>query len=130
MENASRALIIAGGVLIFIMILTIGVILYARFSEQNATYKRIVEDIELQKYNSKFEIYIGRTDIIPEEVVTAIYQEQEYQGVTVNVKIGATTISKNNPEQIIQDYGTDTFSCNTYTYDSYGKITSITFTKN
>ena len=54
MENATKALLIAGGVLIAIIMLSVGVALYSIYSNQAKEYDQIVSDTEIQKFNSKF----------------------------------------------------------------------------
>lgn len=130
MENANKALIIAGAVLIAIVILSVGVYLFVKFSNQNKNYKEMVSNIEMQKFNSKFEAYTNRTDITPQEVVSAMYLAKEYPNITVNAFAGGYAVSQDHPENILGWYSNDTFSCLNYTYSQDGRITSITFTKN
>ena len=131
MENTSRALLIAGGVLIAIIILSMGVYLYILFSGQAKTYQSTVETVEMQKFNSAFEVYIGRTNITAQEVITAYNKAQEYRQmglyVTVNVQ-GITIIS---PESFLSNFSDNTFSLSYSNVDYYkGRIDVLTFTKN
>ena len=72
MENASKALLIAGGILITILILTIGVYLVGNLSKASDSYVQTLDTNEVRKYNSNFEIYAGRNDITIQEIITAI----------------------------------------------------------
>lgn len=58
MENASKALIIAGAILLAILIIALGVYLLNGASE---TAKKMgdMSDLEIQRFNSKFEMYEG-----------------------------------------------------------------------
>ena len=78
MENASKALLIAGEVLIAIIILTIGITLYSMYSDQAKEYNQIMTTTEIQKFNSKFDVYAGRTDITAQEVVSVVNLAKEY----------------------------------------------------
>lgn len=70
MENASKALLIAGSILLAIMILSIGIILYNNYSETSEQYEKRLSTIELNQYNSNFEVFAGRTDITAQDIVT------------------------------------------------------------
>lgn len=86
MENASNALIIAGTILISILIITMGVSLYTSFSETSDSYLKQLDATELQKYNSNFDVFAGRDDIVPQEIVTLIsLVQQKGQGTTISL---------------------------------------------
>ena len=54
MENASKALLMAAGVLIGILILSLGVYLFVSFSQHaSQTYDQIKED-QINQFNSEF----------------------------------------------------------------------------
>ena len=72
MENASKALLIAGGVLIAILVLSIGVYLVSNLSKASDSYVSSLDTTEIIKYNSNFTIYIGRNDITIQEIITAL----------------------------------------------------------
>lgn len=95
MENASKALIMAGGVLITMLILTIGVILVGRLGNTADSYVARLDTIELQKYNSNFEIYLGRTDITAQEIVTVISIVKQFEQNT-EVYIDGTEYTQNS----------------------------------
>lgn len=60
MENASKALLIAGGVLIAILILTLFTYLFGRMAENTASIYDILEQSEIVEFNQKFSNYEGR----------------------------------------------------------------------
>lgn len=70
MENASNALLIAGGVLLAILVLSIGVYLVNNLRVTTDSYVQQLDAIELGKYNSNFEVFIGRHDVTAQEIVT------------------------------------------------------------
>ena len=65
MENASKALIIAGAILISILIISLGVLVYNQAS--STVSKANLNSQEAQAQNSKFESYFG-TDVTAQEV--------------------------------------------------------------
>ena len=130
MENASRALIIAGGVLIAIIILSLGVYLFVMFSGQAKTYRDIVSVTEIQKFNSKFDAYAGRQDITAQEVASVCNLAKEYNNVSITVqKATNQAIDVSNIESFVADNFDSLFSCSNPQYDNNGKIISLVFIK-
>lgn len=151
MDNAVNALLIAGGVLIAIIVLTIGTYLVGKLGGTAESYTTQLDQVALQKYNSNFEIYNGRNDITAQEVVTAVsIARQKQQGTTIIVKTDITenvtemsnsdfeewktTFLNNNilkytgdPDNIISE---NLFTHLENQYDQIGKIISVTFEKN
>lgn len=70
MENASKALLMAAGVLIGLMILSLAVFLFANFGAASAEAHRQNEANQINKFNSQFTKYVGRTDITIHDIVT------------------------------------------------------------
>ena len=89
MENATNGLIMAGSVLISVIILSLFVYL---FSSMGSTAKEFQENIDrtsVLKFNEPFEKYIGREDITPHEVLTAVNLAKERNSKTIaNSEIG------------------------------------------
>lgn len=57
MENASNALLIAGGVLIGVLILSLAVYLFAIFGSTSADINQRTTEQQLAQFNSKFTVY-------------------------------------------------------------------------
>lgn len=157
MENASKALLMAAGVLIGLLILSLGVFLFADFG---ATSKEVYNELEahqLTEYNAQYTVYSGRKDITIYEIVSVAnlakqnnedYKDYmdfankykvivrlnfaEIQNKTIAEK--QEMISNNNsvyqhgePNQV----GTiiNLFKCDSIQYHSNGKVKEITFSK-
>jgi len=71
MENASQALIIAAGVLIGIVIISMGVYLFTQAAAIPKNYSEKLENDKLAAFNEKFEIY-SRIDATAQDIVTVI----------------------------------------------------------
>ena len=69
MENASRALLMAGGILIGILVATFMMVMLGKGGSLNAEYNSQADN-ELVKFNSKFEIY-DRPDNTFFDIITA-----------------------------------------------------------
>lgn len=70
MENASKALMMAAGVLIGIMILSLAVYLFANFGSASAEAHRQNEENQLAQFNAQFTTYQYRTDVTIHDVIT------------------------------------------------------------
>lgn len=84
MENATNGLIMAGSVLISVIVLSLFVYL---FSSMGSTAKEFQENIDrtaILKFNEPFEKYIGREDITPHEVLTAVNLAKERNNQTIS----------------------------------------------
>lgn len=84
MENASKALIMAGGILIAILIISLGVYLFNSASILSSTYSDKLSQDELNKLNNKFLIYAK--DLTPQQMVTIINLVNENNKKNINVE--------------------------------------------
>ena len=77
MENASKALIMAGGILIGILIISLGVYLFADFGTTSAEIHKENEQRQLTQFNTQFTVYEGRTNITVYELISVINLAKE-----------------------------------------------------
>lgn len=139
MENATKALLIAGGVLIAILILSAGIYLYVLFSNQSEEYSQVISAVEIQKFNSKFDVYLGRENITAQEIVSVVNLAREYNN-QITIIINNTPFqfnSVNTQENFIKEClkQEKTFKCKLITsgayqnpvYDKNGKIVILRF---
>ena len=125
MENASRALLMAGGILLGILILSLMVTLFASSSSLSKIYDESKQSEAIQRFNANFTQYIGK-DLTIHEVVT-ICNFADINGVTViggktNQNIKDIVALYTDEESTIQKY---TLKINTYSDEGY--INSISF---
>ena len=66
MENASQALFMAAGVLIAIMVISIGVYLFSSASRITESYETTMSATEIQKFNNQFEKYSKQPKYVKE----------------------------------------------------------------
>ena len=119
MENASKALIIVGGVFIAIVILVIAVELFVGYRGVVENYDKQMAAGEITKINKEFTKYLGREDITIQEIVTAIRTAKNYNqkyGNTnlIEVKInGISKMSTNNQNypELIKDNIENRYKC-------------------
>lgn len=98
MENASKALLMAAGILIAMLVLSVGVILVGNFGKTADSYVTKLDTVELRKYNSNFDVYIGRKDVTAQEIVTLIGVVQETNQNT-KIYIGNEEVSNYEEQQ-------------------------------
>lgn len=70
MENASKALIMAAGVLIGILILSLAVFLFTDFGATSKGIYSQIEERQLAQFNAQYTVYSGRKDINIYDIVT------------------------------------------------------------
>lgn len=143
MENASKALIMAGGVLIGVLIISLAVYLFADFGAKSASINAQNAEKQLASFNSKFTSYETLEDITIYNIITvkgyAIENNNRYdesnEEEKIYVQIGGQSILEKKDTELIQTYlnktnGTITkFKCNGIEYNDRGKIKSINFFK-
>lgn len=132
MENATKALLIAGTVLIAIIMVSIAVYLYSMYSDQANQYSETISATEIQKFNSKFDVYLGRENITAQEIVSVVNLAKEYNN-QIQIYLEGTRLqfTSSTPEDFIKTNQNNLFSCtwstSNPTYDTNGKIIKLTF---
>ena len=149
MENASKALIMAGGVLIGILIISLAVYLFVDFGSTSAQINDQNAQKQITEFNSKFTAYEGYKDEDGNWIIT-IYDiislagyakenneyykdvEDEKIIVTVNKKQIQTNNDEDN-KQLIKNHTKNgmlnKFKCDKIDYNNRGKVKSIAFVK-
>ena len=156
MENASKALLMAAGVLIGVLILSLAVFLFLDFGATSKGIYSEVESNQLTQYNAQYTVYSGRTDITIYEIVSVInlakqnnkdYGEYSNFENTYQVQVyvdGGKAYTEKDPSEIqtlletnngVNDAGEikTTFSCtgnNNILYHANGRVKAIYFTPN
>ena len=83
MENASKALLMAGGVLLGIMVLSLAVLLFASFGGTSSQIHDNIEENQTTQFNSQFTSYMGKDNVTIHDVVSmaklATQNNQNYE---------------------------------------------------
>lgn len=83
MENASKALLMAGGVLLGIMVLSLGVLLFTSFGGTSSQIHDNIEENQATQFNSQFASYVGKDNVTIHDVVSmaklATQNNQNYE---------------------------------------------------
>lgn len=119
MENASKALIIAGAILLAIIIISLGIVVVT--NTRSTIDKANVNQTEVETFNSRFEAYVGsgKTQSEVRALLSAVFSNNGAQttnatGHTITVKFKNTTITSipttltnGSTYTISATYGTD-----------------------
>lgn len=113
MENTTNALMMAAGILIGIIILSLTVYLVNSIRGFSRNYNESLELQKLEQFNTKFTVFQGRNNISMHEIVTLVNLAKEFN---------KTNNLKNTDSQYIHIYA----KINTKTFD----LTTIDVTRN
>jgi len=149
MENASKALLLGAGILIGLIVISIGVYLFSTYSENTSSVEKTMLANEIQKFNVNFTKFEGRNNITIQEIVTLINFAKQYEeenGKHIQISIAEktdiinwlnTTIIVNSEDKkikLIEENSNKIFKCENaknqdIKYDDEGKIYHIKFTE-
>jgi len=128
MENASKAIIISGAVLIAILLISLGIALINSTSGVRKTAEDAPETVAIQTYNQKFEKYIGeqRGARIIDMVSAAINLESDIDIYYVDKNITYGAKQTNKLENLLEELKVNgNYKVENYEYDSNGRICKI-----
>lgn len=133
MENAAKALVIAGGVLLGVLTLTLLVYMFSNMSIVGNAQAERKENERLQAWNAEWEAY-NKKLLYGAEVLTVINKAKENNNEYENNSMYRVDIhvkSKTDKELTIQEISnlkTSIFTCESVTYgNETGRISEMTF---
>lgn len=109
-DNSSNALLMAGGVLLGVLIITLAVFAFKSSANFALEYEQTLEANQLAAFNNKFDIYNGREDITIYDIVSLAnharrindenqVSSQNKRNLYIEVKIDNKDLNKNkNPD--------------------------------
>lgn len=119
MENASKALLMAAGILVGVLILALMATLFINSKNVNAEYERNKQAEAVQQFNVNFTKYVGRDITIHDAIsITNFAQNNKMKTVKVNNKKDITDITKENLDK--------NFKLTINSYDDNGYISEVT----
>ena len=103
MENASKALIIAGAILLAILIISLGIMIYNQAS--GTVNNNAIDEVDITSFNQKFTQYEGdnirgaQVDALLDQITTnnVTYQDDTSRQVQLEVKSGTNWTSNTLP---------------------------------
>lgn len=149
MENASRALIIVAGVLLGILILSLGVYLYHIFGDHVSNVQAEIAENTLAQFNDKFLKYDKLNNLTMQDIVTVKnyalennYKYSEYRTSIraaenndfIDVYIRSTLILDDSDEEMLLDElkrnsgQAPNYTCAVHINSQTGKVNKVIFT--
>lgn len=149
MENASKALLMAAGVLIGVLVLSLAAYLFASFSQEYYDIDKQNESQKLAQYNTQFTKYEHKKDLTIYDIINIVGYAQENNknnedniDEKIYVTLNRTDISdwskSDFDSTVLADQGKinkdstslPTYECKSITYNKRGKVQRIEITKN
>lgn len=151
MENASKALVMAGGVLIGVLILSLAVYLFADFGSTSARINAQNAERQITQFNSQFTSYEGKNGLTIYDVLTVAEYAREnnkyYEDVNdeydINVYLQNENLCeiedfeklkqkliKDDQNKILENNpNLPTYECSIEKYNTNGRIKEMKFVK-
>lgn len=136
MENAAKALLIAGGVLISLLVITFLIYMLGHVRTIRNAEAEKVEVEKLQKFNQEYEAY-NRTVMFGADVLSLVHKMKDNNAsgtykmdctVTINGKTYRLGDGTLNDETVLNENKTNPYKCTRITYDSTtGKVKTMNF---
>ena len=132
MENASKALLIGGSILIAMLTISIGLNLFMNYRDMGSSYERNLEATEIQKFNVNFTKFEERQDITIQEIVSLANFVREYNAdneTEITVFLNSDNLADNeNLIDIVKEKNKQLFKTSSIRYNSEsGLVENITF---
>lgn len=131
MENASKALLIAGGVLIALIILTSFIAMYGRIANLQEEQEEQIKLDQLAEFNAKYEAYNKRimygTDVIT--LMNKVNENNVKAGtndykITLTVKLLDDSYVTST-SSLIGEHDLSIFTCKKISYNDLGRVSAI-----
>lgn len=116
MENASKALLIAGGILLAVLVLSLLGLLLSNISSNQLAQEKRLEAEQLQEFNQRYESY-NKKALFGVDIIT-LQNLAKTDGNIVQIKI----------KDDVKIEKTDVYTCTGMEYDN-GKISKLSFEK-
>jgi len=131
MENASKALLMAGGILIGLLILALMITLFISSREIFTSYDTTKKSEAIQQFNVNFTKYLGQ-DLTIHQVVTICNFAKKENNRIQQVTVTTGDYTRDNIKTDVDSYSPSEESIRRYklkinSYSSEGYINSISF---
>ena len=104
MENASKALLIAGGMLLIILIMSLATFIFKKIGSQTSEFYKDMSDTEVYEFNQQFFNY-ERNDLRIQDIITLInlardVNEREQMPSKIDVFLNGKKVELTGPDGI------------------------------
>ena len=128
MENASKALIIAGEILMGIILLTIFAYMFSNMGKVSEQYSETIENHNLEEFNTKFSVYLNKELNIQDIITIHNLIEDINTSSTQKIKMTNLGIDYSKKNELITNYSEKKFTCK-LEYENNGKVSNVTITE-
>lgn len=119
MENASKALLIAGGILLAVLVLSLLGLLLSNISSNQLAQEKRLEAEQLQEFNQRYESY-NKKALFGVDIIT-LQNLAKTDGNIVNIEVKDVV-------DVVEIEKTDVYTCTGMEYNN-GKISKLSFEK-
>ena len=133
MENASKALIIAGAILLSILLISLGIMIFNQ--AQDATKNSGMSQAQVSTFNNKFSKYEGKkikgsevNGMIQEVVASNGDEDNQNASRIITVMLGTTEVVKGTTVKNNTIQSNKTYTLTISSYDTNGYVSGITIT--
>lgn len=123
MENASKALLITGGILIAILILSVLVVTINIINSNQKAQEKALATEQLVKFNQKYEAY-NKKALYGTDIITLKGLAKSDGNIVVIETVGS---SDNEINVDLENNKNEIFSCTKVEYSDDGKISKLKF---
>lgn len=124
MENVSKAVIMAGSVLIAISLISLAIYAYSYFRNYANTSEQLLSVSQVESFNRYYESFTEGTDTIRGIDALNIYNKAQEDGISCD-SLGSWYSSSADLETLATHF---LETCNySIGYDSFGQVSSISF---
>lgn len=129
MENATKALLMAGGVLIAIIIITLLVKTYGNIGAFQRQKLSLEEVEKIEQFNKDYTKYDGQY-VYGTEVITVINRatNEKNNGINIDIFVDGILVGNDYITTATEDFRNKPFKCTSIGYDqNTGRVNSIYF---
>lgn len=138
MENASKALLLAGGVLLMIIVLSLATLIINRMGSQTSDFYQKMSETSIDEFNQQFFNYHEKTKLRIQDVVTIVNLAKDSNArgiVPVEVKViyNGIQLQNSSSKDMISMLSSDMdseFSCIVKYADKSNYVGEVRITKN
>ena len=123
MENASKALMIAAGVLLGVMIISVGVVLFKSFGSTGTEIMDNIGKVQIAEFNNQFYKYYGKATNY--NSATKQYEEETIKVTSHDIVSVANLAQKNNIQYEVQNELGKSDNTNYVQVDVVGYLTKL-----
>lgn len=135
MENASKALIMAGGVLIGVLIISLGVYLFVSFGQTSAEIHSQNSQKQVDQFNAKFTSYENNDKLTIHDLITVTnfaiennkYYDNDSEYILEVYKGNQQITSENLYKTLKTEQDNGRYSCEVTDYHSNGRVWKVKF---